>query len=302
MTYQDDFAEFEQKMFTLARTMRGAVGKDRSLFLLAATVRRLRRLLRAMEHELDWAVMDFLDGWPGTEAGYNSLERGMIFNRPYDSDRYEQIGHLERIPGYNTPQWVEENKGLLEIVPFKDRDITENSYTKALKHAKDVMEAGYREADKESPAVVSYQATQTVTENQLLTWYQRGRDHQREIDRAALYREQAQQREAEQLRQRQPAEGWSLFDWTTGERIGPATLEQVTAFQKLVDAGKDEPLLVSTKDPTEISYEWGWRQGMDRVKEGRKWVTRLIGPHHRPSIDRPVRVGQNELSEVKTDE
>jgi len=69
MSYQDDFKEFEEKMITLARAVRGAQGKDTSLFVLAAVIRRLRRLLAAMEHERDWAVMDFLDGWPGTEAG-----------------------------------------------------------------------------------------------------------------------------------------------------------------------------------------------------------------------------------------
>jgi hypothetical protein len=308
MTYQDDLKEIEDKMIGLARTMRGAQGKDRSLFVLSATVRRLRRLLRAMEHELDWAVTDFLDGWPGTPEGYNSLERGMIFNRPSDHDRYEQDGSLQVVDG--APEWVEENTTPIPAKLFKDRDTNEYAYSKALKNAKEIMERGYKEADDASQAVAySYSSTQVVTEDQLLTWYHRGRGHQDEIAlkeaRQRVWDESEAQHAQEQAEARMPKEGWSIFDWETGERVGPATNQQYMEWTRRPSyegqpGPPDEPILISREDPSEF-IERGWRRDSRKVKEGRKWVHKLSAPYSPPD-QRPVRVGQNELQEVSSDE
>ena len=303
MSYQDDFSEFEEKMITLARAVRGAQGKDTSLFVLAAVIRRLRRLLAAMEHERDWAVMDFLDGWPGTESGYNNLEdRGGIYSRPQDHDRYEQTGEMKVVPGYG-PQWVEENVGLMPIVPFKDRDTNEYAYTKALSNAREIMERAYKEADDGSPAGPSYGGNQVVTEDQLLTYYHRGLEHQAEIDlqeaRQRAWDEAQAKRDQEEAEKRMPKEGWSIFDWDTGEWVGSCTNQQYKEWTRAPyyqgqPGPPDEPLLVSREDPSEF-IERGWRRDSRKVKQGRKWVNTL-SEGYCPPDQRAVRVGQNELT------
>lgn len=297
MSYRDDFKEIEDKMIDLARTMRGAQGKDKSLFVLAACVRRTRRLLAALEHERDYAVTDFLDGWPGTEEGYNSLDRAFIW-RPHDYDRFEEVEHYERMEGYEGVQYNPKRGKRLEIIPFKDRDVNSTTYSNALRHAKDIVEKAYQEADEDSSAVkYSYGANQTVTEDQLLTYYQRGREHQDEVvqaaERQAHWNRVQAERAAKEKEGRVPEEGWSIFDWTTGERVGPATVEQVAAFKDTLEAS-DEPVLVSTKDPAEVTHV-GWRRTLLRVKQGRKWGYEQSGPMYHSDVERPVRVGRNEL-------